>query len=173
MNLISILAELFHHMHWADALIWNSALKNSSAATDQTIRKRLHHIHLCQHAWLRIWLGQSVDPHEGESFDLTSLACWAREYHNGVAQYLASVEEPDMCVELTVAGMEKELTQPHLWESFLQITTHSTYHRGQVSARLRDIGGEPPQTDYITWVVQGRPKAEWPDITELKVKAEK
>jgi uncharacterized damage-inducible protein DinB len=165
MNTISILADLFHHMHWADALIWNSVLKNSFAATDQTIRKSLHHIHLCQHAWLRIWLGQKVDAHEGESFDLTGLARWARQYHEGAARYIASVEEPDMDVEVAVPGLGEEMTQPHLWETLLQITAHSTYHRGQVSARLREVGGEPPQTDFITWVVLRRPKAEWPDTT--------
>jgi uncharacterized damage-inducible protein DinB len=171
-NSISIFADLFRHMHWADALIWHSVLKNPSAVTDQKIRGRLYHIHLCQHAWLRICLGQPVDPHEGESFDLTSLVSWARQYHEGVARYLASVQEVRLGTRIAVPGMEKELPQPHLWETFLQITSHSTYHRGQVSARLREIGGEPSQTDFITWVVMGRPEAKWSSADELEGSAE-
>ena len=43
----------------------------------------------------------------------------------------------------------------------LQIPLHSLYHRGQVNARLREVGGEPPTVDYIAWMWLGRPAAEW------------
>jgi uncharacterized damage-inducible protein DinB len=163
MNTIGVLTDLFRHMEWADALIWKSVLKDGSVTYDPTVRERLHHIHLCQQAWLQIWLGQSVDPQVGESFSVTRLASWAREYHEDLEQYLARVEETDLAVEVAVPGMGGTLPRPCLGETFLQITAHSTYHRGQVSLRLREIGGEPPQTDFITWVISGKPKAEWPD----------
>ena len=35
--------------------------------------------------------------------------------------------------------------------------SHSTYHRGQVNARLREIGAEPPLVDYIAWLWFDRP----------------
>ena len=43
----------------------------------------------------------------------------------------------------------------------IQVTIHSTHHRGQFNARLRQVGGEPPLVDYIAWVCFGRPPAEW------------
>jgi uncharacterized damage-inducible protein DinB len=43
----------------------------------------------------------------------------------------------------------------------IQVATHSTYHRGQVNARLREVGGEPPLVDYIAWIWFGRPAPEW------------
>ena len=49
-------------------------------------------------------------------------------------------------------------------ETGLQVALHSTYHRGQVTARLREVGGEPPLVDYIAWVWLGRPAAEWPAV---------
>lgn len=155
-------ADLFRHMEWADALIWQSVMNNPSAIADRAIRERLHHIHLCQQAWLRIWLNQPVDPQAGESLGMNNLASWARKYHEDVAQYLATVQEQHLEVEIAVPGMEKEIRQPYLWETLLQITTHSTYHRGQVSLRLRELECEPPQTDFIRWVLSGRPKATWP-----------
>jgi uncharacterized damage-inducible protein DinB len=42
-----------------------------------------------------------------------------------------------------------------------QVTSHSTHHRGQVNARLRALGGEPPLVDYIAWVWFGKPAADW------------
>jgi len=46
-------------------------------------------------------------------------------------------------------------------ETMHQVVLHSTYHRGQVAAYLRTLGGEPPLTDYIAWLWAGRPAAEW------------
>ena len=51
---------------------------------------------------------------------------------------------------------------PTLGETALQVALHSTYHRGQINARLREVGGEPPLVDYIVWVFLGRPVAVWP-----------
>jgi uncharacterized damage-inducible protein DinB len=38
---------------------------------------------------------------------------------------------------------------------------HSHFHRGQNATRLRELGGEPPTTDYIFWLWKGRPKPVW------------
>jgi uncharacterized damage-inducible protein DinB len=46
-------------------------------------------------------------------------------------------------------------------EACFQVTSHSTYHRGQVNARLRELGAEPPLVDYIAWLWFDRPAAEW------------
>ena len=48
-----------------------------------------------------------------------------------------------------------------LTETILQVALHSTYHRGQVNTRLRELGAEPPLTDFIAWIWMGRPAAEW------------
>ena len=48
-----------------------------------------------------------------------------------------------------------------LGETCFQVTSHSTYHRGQLNTRLRDLGTEPPLVDYIAWVWFGKPRAEW------------
>lgn len=163
LEITRLFADLFRHMGWADALVWRSVLERPSAVSDHIIRERLHHIHLCQRAWLRIWNDESVDAHAGESLGLTGLSSWAREYHSDAARYLARIQESHLEVQIAVPGIDNESRQPSLWETFLQVTAHSTYHRGQVSSRLREMGGEPPQTDFIRWVVLGKPEAEWPN----------
>lgn len=32
------------------------------------------------------------------------------------------------------------------------VVNHGTYHRGQISMRVRQLGGQPPSTDYIVWL---------------------
>ncbi len=36
-----------------------------------------------------------------------------------------------------------------------------TGDRGQNATRLRELGGEPPLTDYIAWLWKGRPAPDW------------
>jgi uncharacterized damage-inducible protein DinB len=48
-----------------------------------------------------------------------------------------------------------------LGESAWQVFSHTTYHRGQVATRVREIGGEPPTIDYLMWVWSGRPAPSW------------
>ena len=47
-------------------------------------------------------------------------------------------------------------------ETLLQVVNHSTYHRGQINSRLREVGGTPPMTDFIAWVGLGKPVVDWP-----------
>jgi uncharacterized damage-inducible protein DinB len=57
--------------------------------------------------------------------------------------------------------MNRRFEAPTLAETMLQVASHSTYHRGQVNARLRELAGEPPLVDYIAWIWFGRPAPEW------------
>jgi uncharacterized damage-inducible protein DinB len=51
---------------------------------------------------------------------------------------------------------------PATWsETVLQVNLHTTYHRGQVTSRLRALGSEPPLTDFIAWIWMGRPAPGW------------
>jgi uncharacterized damage-inducible protein DinB len=42
-------------------------------------------------------------------------------------------------------------------EPIFQVTSHSTYHRGQVNARVREGGRRMPLVDFIAWVWFGKP----------------
>ena len=46
-------------------------------------------------------------------------------------------------------------------ESAWQVFSHTTYHRGQIAIRIREIGGEPPLVDFLVWVWGGRPAPSW------------
>ncbi len=53
-------------------------------------------------------------------------------------------------------------TNPSLGQTLLQVTAHSSYHRGQVNVRLRELGVDPPMTDFIVWVWGRKPSPAWP-----------
>jgi len=63
--------------------------------------------------------------------------------------------------------MGRQFDKPTLGETMLQVASHSTYHRGQVNARLREVGGDPPLVDYIAWIWFGRPAPDWTETVAV------
>ena len=44
------------------------------------------------------------------------------------------------------------------WALLRHIVNHSTYHRGQVAAKLKRFGIEQPNTDFFFWVIEQIPQ---------------
>ena len=169
MNNPHTLHELFRQMEWADSLIWSAVFANPEAANDPALRDRLHHIHLVQRAFLQVWRGDYSGPQASSFRDSTSLLDWARECYTEVTRYLSDLNCQDRSQPLIVpwaqmfeSRLGRKAAVPSLGETLLQVAMHSTYHRGQVSTRLRELGGEPPLTDFIVWVWLGKPPPSWP-----------
>lgn len=162
------LRQLMRHMEWADALVWNAVLAHPAAHADARTRDLLAHLHGVQRAYLQIWRGDPLDLPDPSSFpDLHALRAWAREYHARAAEFTESLDAASLGREVHFPWAEHLVRQfgavhpATLSQTILQITSHSTYHRGQVNARLREIGGEPPLTDFIVWVWRGEPAPAW------------
>src|SRR5262245_21767317 len=156
-------------MEWADATVWRAVIDSSAASSDPIIKARLHHSHLVQHAFLNAWWKAPHSSNAGSDLKLTELTKWGREYHAHANEYLTSLTESSLDHELVVpwaSSMASQLGRapgtPTIGETILQVAAHSTYHRGQINTRLREVGAEPPLTDYIAWIWFGRPAPEWP-----------
>ena len=39
-----------------------------------------------------------------------------------------------------------------LWRLFYHLLNHQSYHRGQVTTQLRQLGAAPPQVDFYFWL---------------------
>ena len=164
-----LVVDLLRHMEWADALVWKVVLAHESLGEDEALRGRLHHIHLVQRAFLDVWCGRPLDLAGGETFGPAALAAWARAYPVEAQRELAGLEASslDRPVDLpwaarVAAGLGGRYVAPRLGETGLQVAMHSAHHRGQVTARIRELGVEPPLVDYIVWIWSGRPEPDWP-----------
>ncbi|HVG34127.1 MAG TPA: DinB family protein [Pyrinomonadaceae bacterium] len=169
MNDLTTLRELFRHMEWADAVVWTAVLGHAEAADDTALRKRLHHLHHVQRAFLQVWTEQYTGAPPAKFSDGASLLDWAREYYSEVEKYLGDLDEKNLNQPLEVpwarmveARLGRKAEVPSLGETLLQVVMHSTYHRGQVNMQLRQLGVEPPLTDFIAWLWLGKPQAAWP-----------
>lgn len=168
MTNLALIQDLFAHMQWADATVWKAVLASSAATEDEKLQKLLHHLHVVQWAFLRAWREESFQGGFPDFSTAQALREWAVRYYGEVATELNNLGEEGLrqtmplpwkaLVDRQIGRKPEPVT---IGETALQVAMHSTYHRGQVNARLRELGGEPPTVDFIIWVWLGRPAAEW------------
>jgi len=178
MSLLPSILDQFRQMEWADALVWQAVRASEPAGADETLRTRLHHLHLVQRIFLAVWQGEFAKDNErqrvlewvnrGSDLRGSALLTWGRTYHGDAQQYLAGLSETALTQSVALPWADMVSTSigrtpvaPTLAETLFQVTMHSTYHRGQINARLRELGTEPPLVDFIAWVWLGKPVAQW------------
>jgi uncharacterized damage-inducible protein DinB len=166
----TLLRQLIRHMEWADAEVWRAVLAHQPAGSDPRLRELLTHLHLVQRLFLVVWQKQPFDPSRGQPQFATAvdLRNWAQTYYGEAHRFLDAIDEPALTREVVmpfVKALEAQLGRTFasttLGETIFQVASHSTYHRGQVNARLREVGGTPPLVDYIAWIWFGRPAPDW------------
>ena len=149
-------------MEWADAEVWR-AIARHTGAPDEKLRTIIVHIHNVQRGFLNVWTGKPMAFREGEEFaSYAEVQEWARPFYGEAHDFLGSVDEARLTEPLEmpwVAG--RDFAKPAMNETMFQLTSHSTYHRGQANMRLRQLGVDPRNVDYIHWIWKGRPEPRW------------
>ena len=160
--------DLTTHMEWADAQCWRAVRGLPQVKSDERLKYLFHHVHLVQWVYLQAWRGDPFVVTELSSYpDLAAVESWARPYYPGVAGFAHRVDEAafDQPVDFPwsqlIADKFGTVRPATLSESAWQVLSHTTYHRGQIATRIRDIGGEPPVMDFLVWVWGGKPAPEW------------
>lgn len=164
-----LLRALFAHMEWADAKVWEAV--PAGDPPDDRLRHLLVHIHVVQRAFLYVWTTGPVREAFRKPEDFATLGdvrAWAQPYYREAHAFvdaLTSERLPEPIAMPWAAQLAESLGRPPgvttLADTCFQVTSHSTYHRGQVNVRLREIGVAPPLVDYIAWVWFGRPAPVW------------
>ncbi|MEW6208267.1 MAG: hypothetical protein AB1631_07860 [Acidobacteriota bacterium] len=166
---INTVTDLYRHMEWADAAVWKAVLASEGATTDAKLREYFYHLHMVQRAFLRLWRNEPRETPYPTFDDAGSLMLWGRSYYGEVFDHLSTFTDEIMTEPMPLpwaAMVEERLGRAPetstIGETALQVALHSLYHRGQINARLKAIGGEPPLVDYIAWIWFGRPSPDWP-----------
>ena len=170
MDVASVLDDLMRHMEWADALVWDAVLASPAARSDAWLRERLGHVHETQYGFLQVWGGSGADAAAPGGFeDAAAMASWARGGAAGLRSAAAALAEgrlgaeiPEALAAAAAVGLGPATGAASMADTVLQVVAHGLYHRGQIALRLRELGCEPPLTEYFVWVWRGKPAAQWP-----------
>jgi len=159
----SYLDELYAHQEWADAEHWRAIEAHPAALADQAIRERLLHIHLVQHAFL--WVtglkrSEFVFKKLQDFRSMADLKKYGQQGLEDLRKLLKNTSNDRMEERIEVPWFKPAL-KISVRQALTQAAMHSHYHRGQNATRLRELGGEPPGTDFIEWLHQGQPAARW------------
>ena len=150
-----LLLNLARHQAWADAAHWKALRENPTLGQDAEIRKRLNHILQAMKMLTTLARGGAPDfarPQEIETIEELETAMGTAQ-----ADLIAAVEsvDPDRVISLP-RGPKGPFEAP-AGVVLLQAITHGQHHRGQNSARMRQLGATPPMTDFIMWYAMGQP----------------
>ena len=153
--------DLLAHKGHADASMLTAIRQHPEAASDVELRVLLHHMLVANRFWLLTIVGQ---PFDGDTEtrvpdSLAELIETFRATHERERAWVAgaSDERLSRVLESPLIPGGRCLVS----EALLQVCLHSQGHRAQCAKRLRSLGGTPPMTDFILWLVD-RPAPAWP-----------
>ncbi len=123
------------------------------ASSFRSVRDTLAHIYGAQWIWLERWHGRipAALPSAADFPNLETVRRRFIEIDRNLVDFAASLNADDLhrVVQYkTVAGTAQ--AQP-LWQMLQHVANHSTYHRGQVTTLLRQLGAKATSTDLIAF----------------------
>lgn len=118
-----------------------------------SIRDTLNHIYAAEWIWYSRWNGVSPTAFPTDEIpDVAALRGRWSDMERKVRAHLAAAGDTGLKHVIEYKLMSgKEAASP-LWQMVAHVVNHATYHRGQVTTMLRQLGAAPAQsTDMITY----------------------
>lgn len=147
--MVDHLERLLDHLAWAN----ERALASLREAPDDEGRRYLAHLLSTEKVWrTRIRTGNSSGVEIWPELTLDECEALMRENLRAYRELLDEVPEEGLSGEVTYQNSRGVTYDTPLAEILLHVFVHGAHHRGQVARRVRAAGGEPADTDVITFV---------------------
>jgi uncharacterized damage-inducible protein DinB len=160
--------RLYDYNDWANARVLGivSPLAKADWLKDlgssfPSVRDTVVHILEAERLWLTRWQGHS--PAElWSGRELPDVASVRREWaglERDRAAFLAGLTDAGLQAPFAYRNTKGEPFEHPLWEQMAHLVNHSTYHRGQVTTMLRQLGAQPVALDFVVFTRQVSPQA--------------
>lgn len=168
---VSTLRELFEYNYWARdrqleacAALTPEQFLRPMGSSFSSVRDTLAHLLVAEWVWLERWRGRS--PQTAADAELyykgvmkefgadkfpavTDIRQRWGTVEQGVRDYLAGLTEDALARPVTYVNLKGEKWSYALWRVLLHVVNHQTYHRGQVTTLLRQLGAPAAQVDFL------------------------
>ncbi len=158
--LVNTIRNLLAYTIWADRQILESLralpledLERDTGTSFGSVLGTLAHILGAEQLWLSRLLGVPLR-HLPSLEDYPSLELLGASFEDFWPQlefYLASLGDEQLEGDFTWTNTEGATRTASLRQVLLHLVNHSTYHRGQIAAQLRQLGHAAPATDLLAW----------------------
>jgi uncharacterized damage-inducible protein DinB len=117
----------------------------------RSVRDTLAHIMGAEWLWLERFRGRSLAslPSADQFPDLASLRARWTQVERDLLSYVEVLSAADLERSFDYRDMKGDPHSNLLWQTLQHLANHGTYHRGQVTTLLRQLGAKPIGTDLI------------------------
>ena len=149
------IATLIDYHYWArdrlldavDALT-PEQLNRDLGSSFKSVRETLVHLYSAEWGWYERWQGRSpTAPLPVDQFpDVASIRDAWRAHERLVRDYIASLgdEGLERVISYTLLSGATGLTP--VWQMVQHVVNHASYHRGQITTMLRQLGAAPAKS---------------------------
>ena len=87
--------------------------------------------------------------------DIVSLSARANEVQQGLSDYVDQLSGEDLAGSFEYRDLKGNSHRNVRWQTLQHLANHGTYHRGQITTLLRQLGAKPVSTDLIAFYREG------------------
>src|SRR5205823_5097672 len=148
--------QLYDYNSWANRRSLRAAEKLSTeqflrpmGSSFSSVRDTLAHIYGAEWIWLERFQGRSPTalPNVNQFSDLPTLRETWRELESRLLAFAHAITQAELDRQMEYKTLQLGLYKNPMWQSMLHLVNHGTYHRGQVTTLLRQLGAEPALLD--------------------------
>jgi uncharacterized damage-inducible protein DinB len=161
---LSAIKELFDYAYWARdkqleacASLSQEQLMQPLGGSFSCLRDVLAHLVNVEWLWLERWNGRGPKtiPPADELPTLGAVQERWQEIERGMSIFLAGLNDESLQRVMTCTGTRGNVWTQPLWRFLMHLLNHQSYHRGQVTTQLRQLGIKPPTVDYLAGLDAG------------------
>lgn len=150
--------NLFDYNYWARDRQLEACAKLSPEQVLQplggsfkSLRDTLVHIAGAEWVWCERWHGRSPRalPTGTDFSTLQSVEQYWRKVEQDVRPFVSTLTESKLREPLSYTNFAGQQWTYPLWQAMFHLVNHGTYHRGQVTTLLRQLGVEAVSSDYL------------------------
>lgn len=157
---LSDITELYAYNTWANQRTLEASAKLTIEAflrpmgnSFSSVRDTLAHILAAEWIWLERWQGRYPTAMlDAANFpNLKSLQTRWEAVGENYQTFIQGITLRQLQQELAYINREGRRYSYPLWQQMTHVVNHSSYHRGQVTTLLRQLGAKPIDTDFLTY----------------------
>ncbi len=116
-----------------------------------SVRDTLAHIYGGEWLWLERFQGRSPSslPDTTQFADVASLRERWNEHEGRLLSFVRGLTQAELNRVMEYRTLKFGVYRNPLWQSMQHLVNHGTYHRGQVTTMLRQLGAQPILTDLM------------------------
>jgi uncharacterized damage-inducible protein DinB len=113
-----------------------------------SVRDTLTHVYSSEWVWYERWQGRSPTAHLAlDQFqDVAALRAAWRAHQEKMLAFLTSLNDDGLARVIDYHSFAGVHGSSAIWQMVQHIVNHATYHRGQVTTMLRQLGAKPAKS---------------------------